>query len=266
MFESMAGKHKRIPIMAGNWKMNKTTGESVTLSQKISYEEDKEWNGVEVVLCPPTIDLKSVFNVLAFDNSSMKLGAQNVFWEDEGAYTGETSPVMLREVGCSYCIIGHSERRQYFGETNADINKKMHALIAHDIIPIMCCGESLELRDAGETLGWVEQQVREGFADVTAVQAAKCVIAYEPIWAIGTGRAATPEQAEEVCAHIRSVVADMYDDDVADKVRILYGGSMKPENAEYFLPQADIDGGLIGGAALDAKKFAELVEMTLRLC
>ena len=255
----------RKPMMAGNWKMNKTTVEAVTLSQNISYESDKIWDTIDVVLCPPFTDLKSVGNVIVFDDAPLYLGAQDVFWEDEGAFTGEVSPVMLKELSCDYCIVGHSERRQYFGETDETVNRKIAALVKHGIKPIMCCGESLECRDAGDTLEFVAKQVMRAFDGVSAEDIVTSVIAYEPIWAIGTGRAATPEQAQEVCAFLRRVVADMAGADVAEKVRILYGGSMKPANAELFLPQPDIDGGLIGGAALDAKSFAELVEMTLKI-
>ncbi len=262
---SAAGKRARKPMMAGNWKMNKTTVQAVTLAQNISYESDKIWDVVDVVLCPPFTDLKSVGNVIVFDNAPLALGAQDVFWEEEGAYTGAISPVMLKELSCEYCIVGHSERRAYFHETDADVNRKVAALLEHGINPIVCCGESLECRDAGETLEFVAKQVMRAFDGVPAEGIATSVIAYEPIWAIGTGRAATPEQAQEVCAFLRRVVADMAGEQVAQQVRILYGGSMKPANAELFLPCPDIDGGLIGGAALDAKSFAELVEMTLKL-
>ena len=256
---------KRVPVMAGNWKMNKTTTEAVTLAQGISFKSDKAWGDVEVVLCPPFVDLKSVSNVIFFDKAPMKLGAQDVFWEEAGAYTGAISPGMLKEVECSYCIIGHSERREYFGETDATVNAKAKALIAHGITPIMCCGEDLSVRDAGDTLAFIGAQVQGGLEGIASEDVARLVIAYEPIWAIGTGRAATPEQAQEACAHIRATVAQVAGQQAAEQVRILYGGSMKPANAEQFLPQPDIDGGLIGGAALDAASFAELVEMTLKL-
>lgn len=255
----------RTPIMAGNWKMNETNDEAVTLSQAISFQSYKDWKECEVILCPPFIDLKSVSNVIYFDKAPMKLGAQDVFWEEEGAYTGAISPKMLAQVGCDYCIVGHSERRQYFGETDETVNRKVKALIAHGITPIMCCGENLATRDAGETLEFIGSQVRLGLEGVEAADVARLVVAYEPIWAIGTGRAATPEQAEEACAHIRSVVGEVAGGEAAEKVRILYGGSMKPANAELFLPQPDIDGGLIGGASLDAKAFASLVTSLLKI-
>lgn len=263
MFGTDKAGTKRVPMIAGNWKMNKTTVEAVTLSQQISFESDKAWEAVEVVICPPFTDLKSVFNVLAFDHSSIKLGAQDVYWEPDGAYTGAISVSMLKELTCEYCIVGHSERREYFGETDEMVNKKVKALVAGGLHPIMCCGESLEVRDAGQTLAYIGEQVESGLRGVPADQIARCVVAYEPIWAIGTGRAATPEQAQEACAHIRGVVADLAGTDAAAGMRILYGGSMNTGNAELFLPQPDIDGGLIGGASLDAKSFGELVEMAL---
>lgn len=265
MFGAGKVSDKRVPIIAGNWKMNKTTVEAVTLSQHISFECDKAWEAIEVVICPPFTDLKSVFNVLSFDHSSIKLGAQNVFWEDEGAYTGEISVSMLKELTCDYCIVGHSERRGIFGETDEMVNKKIKALLAGGVRPIMCCGESLEVRDARQTLEFIGEQVRRGWEGVDAEDIAKSVIAYEPIWAIGTGRAATPEQAQEACAHIRHVIAEIAGEDAAKKIRVLYGGSMKPENAKLFMPEPDIDGGLIGGAALDSKAFAELVETALKM-
>ena len=264
MFGSAQQSGKRVPMIAGNWKMNETTVEAVTLAQQISFESDKGWEAIEVVICPPFTDLKSVLNVLVFDHSSIKLGAQDVFWESDGAYTGAISTTMLKELTCEYCIVGHSERREYFGETDETVNRKIKALLAQGIAPIMCCGENLDVREAGETLDFIGEQVREGWAGVDAEDIAKSVIAYEPIWAIGTGRAATPEQAQEACAHIRSVVADFAGADAASKMRILYGGSMNTGNAELFLPQPDIDGGLIGGASLDAKAFSALVEMALK--
>lgn len=253
----------RVPLIAGNWKMNETTVQAVTLSQQISFETDKTWARIEVALCPPFVDLKSVYNVLTFDHSSIKLGAQDVYWEPDGAYTGAISVSMLKEVGCEFCIVGHSERREYFGETDEMVNKKIKALLAQGLLPIMCCGEPLEVRDNGQALEYIGEQVKRGWAGVSAGDIAKSVIAYEPIWAIGTGRAATPEQAQEACAHIRGVIAEMVGADAASKVRILYGGSMNPGNVEMFLPEPDIDGGLIGSASLDAKAFAHIVGVAL---
>lgn len=255
----------RMPMIAGNWKMNKTTTEAVTLSQQISFESDKAWDAVEVVLCPPFVDLKSVWNVLEFDNSTMKVGAQTVYWEPDGAYTGAISVSMLKEVGCAYCIVGHSERREYFGETDEMVNKQVKALVAQGIRPIACCGEKLDVREAGDTLGLISAQVKSAFDGVSAEDVAKAVVAYEPVWAIGTGRAATPEQAQEVCACIRGLIAELYGDDAAQGVRVLYGGSVNVGNAELFLSQPDIDGALVGGASLVAKDFASIVETALKV-
>ena len=254
---------KRTPVMAGNWKMNKTTTEAVTLSQRITDLSEKQWRESDVVICPPFVDLKSVSNVIYFDKAPIQLGAQDVYWEEEGAFTGAVSPVMLKEVECAWCIVGHSERRGYFHESDGDVNRKALSLIAHGITPIICCGEELDVRDSGGALEFIGAQVTAALSGIDPADVANLAIAYEPIWAIGTGRAATPEQAEEACAHIRSVVAGVAGADAGDAVRILYGGSMKPANAEAFLAEPDIDGGLIGGAALDAESFAALVEMTI---
>ncbi len=253
----------RRPVVAGNWKMNETVAQAVALAQQISYKENG-WDGVDVVLCPPFTCLKSVENVLVFDKSCIELGAQDVFWEDEGAFTGAIGCAQLAELRCAYCIVGHSERRAYFHESDADVARKVAALVKKGIVPIMCCGEDAGVRDAGGHLAFVEAQVRAGLAGLEAAQVAKCIVAYEPVWAIGTGAAAAPEQAQEMCAHIRAAVADMAGSEAAAKLRVLYGGSMKPENAAWFLELPDCDGGLIGGAALHADKFAELVECAKR--
>ncbi|NLG11072.1 MAG: triose-phosphate isomerase [Coriobacteriaceae bacterium] len=250
----------RIPMIAGNWKMNKTTSEAVSLSQDISYGYDSSLDDVELVICPPFIDLKSVSTVLSFDKSRIALGAQDVFWERSGAFTGEISPGMLKEVGCRYCIIGHSERREHFFETNETVNLKVHALLNEGITPIICCGEDLATREAGETLPFVISQIKAALEGLNEKQAADLVIAYEPIWAIGTGRTATPEAADEVCAAIRQTVGDLFSDSAAQSLRVLYGGSMKPENVSLFVPMPNIDGGLIGGAALEARSFIDLAK------
>ena len=251
----------RKPIMAGNWKMNKTIGEAVVLAQEISNQYEDFWaDACEVVVCPPFVDLKPAKTVFEFDRVEIAVGAQNVHWEESGAYTGEISVPMLKEAGCSWCIVGHSERRGYFGETNEDVNKKIKALTSAGIKPIVCVGESLAVRDEGTTLDFVCAQVRAAFAGVEAGVAATCVIAYEPIWAIGTGRTATPEQAQEVCQAIRQTIASMYGQGVADDMRVLYGGSMNPGNVALLIAQPDIDGGLIGGAALKAQSFVQLIE------
>ena len=254
----------RKPLMAGNWKMNKTIGEAVVLAQDISNNYDERWgDDVDVVVCPPFVDLKPVKTVFEFDRAPVAVGAQNVYWEESGAFTGEVSIPMLKEIGCEWCIIGHSERRGLFGETNEDVNKKAKALIAAGINPIVCVGESLAVRDEGTTLEFVCAQVRAAFAGIDAAQAVKAVVAYEPIWAIGTGRTATPEQAQEVCAAIRATLAELFGPAVADEMRVLYGGSMNPGNVNLLIAEADIDGGLIGGAALKADSFVQLVNACL---
>lgn len=250
--------------MAGNWKMNKTIGEAVVLAQDISNKYEERWaDGCDVVVCPPFLDLKPAKTVFEFDRVEIGVGAQNVYWEESGAFTGEVSVPMLKEAGCTWCIVGHSERRGYFGETNEDVNRKVKALIAAQIKPIVCVGESLAVRDEGTTLDFVCAQVRAAFAGVDASQAKECVVAYEPIWAIGTGRTATPEQAQEVCAAIRVTLSDLFGAEVADTMRVLYGGSMNPGNVALLVAQPDIDGGLIGGAALKAESFVQLIEACL---
>ena len=254
----------RKPLMAGNWKMNNTYAEAVVLSQSISNNFYKDWcDTVDVVVCPPIIDLKGVYNVFEFDRQRIQVGAQNMYWEPSGAFTGETSIPMLQEIGCTCSIVGHSERRGYFGETNEDVNRKVKALVESGLFAIVCVGESLAVRDEGTTEEFVCAQVKAAFAGVEADQAAKCVVAYEPIWAIGTGRTATPEQAQAVCAAIRATLADMYGAETADKMRVLYGGSMNVGNVEALIAQPDIDGGLVGGASLKADQFIQLVKACL---
>lgn len=247
-------------MMAGNWKMNKTVPETIALSQQLCNLYNRDWDDVDIVLCTPSVDLRSVYTVLDFDKTDIELGAQNVHWEESGAFTGEISVPMIKDIGCTYCIVGHSERRDMFCETDEMVNLKVKALIAADMKPIVCVGESLSMRDSGDYLGFVTAQVRAGLAGLDSDEAAKVVVAYEPIWAIGTGRTATPEQAEEVCAVIRATVAEMFGADVADGMQVLYGGSMNPGNVESLLAQANIDGGLIGGASLKADSFKQLIE------
>jgi triosephosphate isomerase len=250
----------RRPLIAGNWKMNKTSIEATDLAQEISYRYDRSYEGVDIVLCPPFTALRSVRVTLGFDKTPIKLGAQNVYWERSGAFTGEVSPEMLKELGCSYCIIGHSERREFFAESDEAVNRKAKALIAEGIAPILCCGESQETHEAGATLEFVTRQVRAALEDISAEQAKELAVAYEPIWAIGTGHTPLPEQADEVCAALRETLADLYGAGFAGAARILYGGSMKPANAGQFKPMPNIDGGLIGGAALEAGSFMDMVE------
>ncbi len=254
----------RKPMMAGNWKMNNTIAEAVVLAQEISNHYEKEWpEHVDVVVCPPYVDLKPVKTVFDFDKAKVSVAAQNVYWEPAGAFTGEVSVPMLKEIGCTHCIVGHSERRELFGETNEDVNRKVKALVAGGIAPIVCVGESLAVRDAGTTDEYVCAQVRAALAGLDAADMAGAVIAYEPIWAIGTGRTATPEQAEAVCAAIRATLAELFGGEVAEDARVLYGGSMNPGNVEALVAQPDIDGGLVGGASLKAESFVQLIEACL---
>ncbi len=256
----MTRKH----LIAGNWKMNETIPEAVVLAQEISNLMERDWlEMVDVAVCPPFVDLKPVKTVFEFDRVDIALGAQNVYWEPKGAFTGEISIPMIKEIGCAYCIIGHSERRNLFGETNEGVNLKARALIEAGIAPIICVGESLSVRDEGVYLDFVPSQVRAAYAGIDAEDAVRTVVAYEPVWAIGTGRTATPEQAEEVCAAIRATLAELFGAEAADRVRVLYGGSMNEGNAALLLAEADIDGGLIGGAALKAGSFTEIVKAAL---
>lgn len=245
----------RKKIVAGNWKMNKRLGEAAELTKGIVRDLDDQTE-VDVVLCPPFTALRTVGETIA--NSPIQLGAQNMHWEPDGAYTGEVSASMLRDLYCHYVILGHSERRQYFSETDAIVNRKTKAAIAANLTPIVCVGETLAQRDGGQTQSIVTAQVR-GSLDGLGADLKRAIIAYEPVWAIGTGRTATPEQAQEVHALIRSVLTAMSDAATAQAIRIQYGGSMKPANAASLLGQPDIDGGLIGGASLDVKSFVEIV-------
>ena len=236
----------RRKIIAGNWKMNMTPTEAVelvnTLKPLVATDD------ADVVFCVPAIDIIPV--VEAAKGSNIQVGAENMYFEEKGAYTGEISPNMLTDAGVKYVILGHSERREYFAETNEDINKKMLKAFEHGLTPIMCCGETLTQREQGVTMDFIRQQVKVGFLGVTAEQAASAVIAYEPIWAIGTGKTATTEQAQEVCKGIRECIAEIYDQATADAIRIQYGGSVNAATAPELFAQPDIDGGLVGGAAL----------------
>jgi len=239
--------------------MNKSVSESVSLAEGIKRDV-AECREVDIVLCPTFTALKAVGEVV--DNTVIRLGAQNMHWEINGAYTGEISPTMLRDVFCQYVILGHSERRGYFGETDNNVNKKAKAALESRLTPIVCVGESLDERDAGNAESVVRRQLEQSLAGMGG-DLSKVVVAYEPIWAIGTGRTATPAQAQDMHGFIRKVIAEMGGQDVADSVRIQYGGSMKPENAKELLSQPDIDGGLIGGAALEARQFVEIVRAAM---
>ena len=244
----------RKKIIAGNWKMNMTPSEAVKLVETLKplVVNDE----VDVVFCVPTIDIVPV--VEAAKGTNIQVGAENMYFEEKGAYTGEISPAMLVDAGVKYVVLGHSERREYFGETNEDVNKKVLKAFEHGITPIMCCGETLTQREQGVTMDFIRQQVKVGFQGVTADQAKTAVIAYEPIWAIGTGKVATTAQAQEVCGFIRTVFEELYDKETADQIRILYGGSVNASNAAELFAQPDIDGGLVGGASLKPD-FADIV-------
>jgi triosephosphate isomerase len=246
----------RTPIIAGNWKMFKTASEAV---QFVKEAEGKaEASGVESVICAPFTNLPAL--VEAVKGTSLKIGAQNLHWEDNGAFTGEISGVMLKELGVDYVIIGHSERRAYFAESDEIVNKKTHAAFKHGLTPIVCVGEKLEEREADQTKQVCKVQTEGAFAGLSAEQAAQVVVAYEPIWAIGTGKSSTAEDANEVIGYIRSVIAGLYNDQVAEQVRIQYGGSVKPGNIREYMGQSEIDGALVGGASLEAASYIQLVE------
>lgn len=238
----------RRKIIAGNWKMNKTPSETVKLIEELKPLVKND--DVDVVFCVPAISLTTAID--AVKGTNIAIGAENMFYEESGAYTGEIAPNMLTDIGVKYVIIGHSERREYFAETDETVNKKVLKAFEHKITPIICCGESLVQREQGITIDWIRQQIKIAFLNVTAEQAKTAVIAYEPIWAIGTGRTATTEQAEEVCKGIRDCIAEIYDEATAEAVRIQYGGSVNAGNAAELFAQPDIDGGLVGGASLKA--------------
>ncbi|QXE91815.1 triose-phosphate isomerase [Geomonas subterranea] len=246
----------RKPVIAGNWKLYKTKDEALALIEELAPLVAGVDN-VEVVVAPVFTVLPSLPSALA--GTSISLAAQDVFWEEEGAFTGEVSPRMLLDAGASHVIIGHSERRQYFGETDQTVNKKIKAALKGALVPIFCIGETLEAREAGDTFKVLERQVRGGLEGLTEPQFAPVIIAYEPVWAIGTGKVATDEQAQEAHAFIRGVVAKMFGQAAADKVRILYGGSVKPDNVKGLMSCTDIDGALVGGASLKGASFASIV-------
>ena len=246
-------------MIAGNWKMNKTYTEGVELAQGLADKLAAGTGDVDVVVCPPTVDLKGVAEVIEQSEAPFALGAQNVYFEESGAFTGETAPDMLTAIGAKYCIIGHSERRGYFGETDEDINKKAKALMAHDIVPISCCGEPLEIREAGKHVEFVVEQIKADTEGLEISDPSKYVVAYEPIWAIGTGKTATADDAQEVCGAIRQTLAEIFGQQTADGIRVLYGGSAKPGNIAELVAKPDVDGALVGGASLKAEDFSQMV-------
>jgi len=249
----------RIPLIAGNWKMNNTKRE--TLDFLSSFLPKVENITVEMAICPPFTDLYAAAEKLK--GTKVKLGAQNMHWEETGAFTGEVSPLMLKEIPCDYVIIGHSERRQYFAETDETVNKKIKSALKHNIAPIVCVGETLAQREEGITIEFVMTQVENALKDIKPEDAKKIVFAYEPIWAIGTGKTASASDAQEVIGAIRNKIEKLYNKDVAEEVRILYGGSVKPENIKELMAEADIDGALVGGASLKPDSFYALCSFNL---
>jgi triosephosphate isomerase len=251
-------KHSRVPLMAGNWKMNLNHQEAVVLVQKLAWtlsDKRHDYGKVEVVVVPPFTDIRSVQTLVDGDRLSVRYGAQDVSVHESGAYTGEISAAMLAKLGCSYVVVGHSERREYHGETDAVVSAKAHAAHGAGMTPIVCVGEGLEVRQAGEHVPYTTAQVVGSLAGFTDEQVAGLVIAYEPVWAIGTGEVATPEDAQEVCAAIRAQVREAHGDAAADGARILYGGSVKAANVAGIMDKPDVDGALVGGASLQADEF-----------
>lgn len=246
----------RKTIIAGNWKMNKTASETKQFAEELKSVLPKaKW--CDILVCVPSVNIPAAMR--AFKDMRVTVGAENVFYEKSGAYTGEVSADMLKDLGVKYVIIGHSERRQYFGETDVTVNKKVHAALDAGLHPIICVGESLEQRELGVTMDLISLQLKSALAGVSAEKLRKCVVAYEPVWAIGTGKTATPEQAGEVCTFIRATIRHIYGARVARSITIQYGGSMNPGNARELLSQPDIDGGLIGGAALKCDQFVNII-------
>jgi len=256
----MIASHQN-PFIAGNWKMFKTISEAVDLVNVLK-EVSSELTDIELVVFPPFTALSEVKKVI--EGSTVKLGAQNLFWEEKGAFTGEISAQMLKDAGCQYVTIGHSERRQYFDETNETVNKKIKAALSHELNPIMCIGESLEEREKGKTIDKIETQINSGLEGLGNEEMSKIIIAYEPIWAIGTGLTATPSQAEEVHRFIREKLAEKYGNETASCAIILYGGSVKPDNTYSLLKENNINGALVGGASLKADSFIQIAKEAIR--
>jgi triosephosphate isomerase len=246
----------RKALIAGNWKMFKTLEEAVLFAEELALRV-KDVSDREILVCPPALYIYPLIHALA--DSPVFVGAQNVFWEDQGAFTGEVSVPMVKSTGARFAIIGHSERRQYFSETDETVNKRLNACLKAGITPIVCVGETLAEREAGKTLDVIRNQMANGLTNISKTQAANLVIAYEPVWAIGTGKTATPEIAQEVHGFIRSQVKDLFDPEIAGAIRILYGGSVKPDNVDILMAQADIDGALVGGASLEVASFERII-------
>jgi len=249
----------RKTIIAGNWKMYKKIGEAIELASGLKRNLfDLDEGAVEVVICPPFTALSETAEVVF--ESNISVGAQDTYWQDEGAFTGEVSPLMLKDAGCKFVIIGHSERRQYFHETDASVNNKLKALLKHGLTPIVCVGETLEQREKELTFKVLDEQVKNGLAGLSQEEALKIVVAYEPVWAIGTGKTATPAQAQEVHKYIRGLLTKLFAEAVSSEIRIQYGGSVKPDNILELMRQPDVDGALVGGASLKMESFGEIIK------
>lgn len=249
--------NQRRPLIAGNWKMFKTPGEAAETAKQLVRHAGAVTD-IDMMIAPTFIALAAVF--AAIKNSPVALGAQNLYWENEGAYTGEISAPMLKSAGCQYCIIGHSERRQYFGETDETVNKKIKAAIKAGLQPVFCVGETEKEQESGQTLSILDKQIKKGLEGLVSAQLDSLIIAYEPIWAIGTGKTATDDQAQEVHRFIRSLVKDNFGRALSDSIRILYGGSVKPDNIASLMAMSDIDGALVGGASLSAESFSQIIK------
>ena len=253
----------RKPLIAGNWKMNLNHLEAIALIQKLDYTlNDADFNAVDIAVLPPFTDIRSVQTLVDGDKIDLLYGAQDLSASDKGAYTGEISGAMLAKLGCTFVAVGHSERRQYHAETDEQVNAKVKAALRHELTPIICIGEGLDIRQAGEQVSYTVRQLDGALDGLSAQDVAKVVIAYEPVWAIGTGEVATPDDAQEVCGAIRARIREIHGT-VADQVRVLYGGSMKPDNVASLMAQSDVDGGLVGGASLDPDDFVSLCRYRL---
>ncbi|MDP9166764.1 MAG: triose-phosphate isomerase [Actinomycetota bacterium] len=252
----------RLPLVAGNWKMHLHHLEAIALVQKLAFTlVDADYERAEIAVLPPFVDLRSVQTLVDGDKLRLRYGAQDLSAHDKGAYTGEVSGLMLAKLGCSYVLAGHSERRQHHGETDQVVNAKVHAAVRHGLVPVLCVGEGLDVRREGGQVEHCVGQLAAGLAGVSAKAAGSLVVAYEPVWAIGTGEVATPDDAQEVCAALRGQLAELYPGDLADGVRILYGGSVKADNVGALMAQPDVDGALVGGASLDATEFATICRL-----
>jgi triosephosphate isomerase len=252
----------RIPVIAGNWKMNKTIVESIALVKELK-DFIREIKGVDIVVCSPFTSLWVVKEII--NGTSIHLGAQNMYWETKGAFTGEISPLMLKDVGCEYVILGHSERREHFKETSEEVAKKTKAAFSFNLIPIVCIGENFEERESGKTKSIIEQEVKALFLEIDSTLAGRIIIAYEPIWAIGTGKSASSQDANLINKFIRELFSSEYGNKVAEQIRILYGGSVNPKNIEELMNESDIDGALVGGASLYALTFSQIIKLSTAL-